>query len=303
LALNVRAGPVTVRVPATSANLGPGFDSFGLALSLYDDVTVRTMDFGVSIEITGEGATTLPRDESHLLVRSARACLERLGVGFIGLQISCTNRIPHGRGLGSSSAAIVAGVTAARALLPDGEKLMDDDALLALACELEGHPDNVAACLRGGFTVAWTAADGPQVISLTPDPRIMPVVFIPSTELSTVRARGLLPAQVPHADAAANAARAGLLVAALTSDPSLLLAATEDRLHQEYRRPAMPLSLELMESLRTQGIAATISGAGPSVLALTDSTDVYRVGAAAGPGWRAERLAVDTVGATVRVAS
>jgi homoserine kinase len=296
----VRESAVAVRVPATSANLGPGFDSFGLALGLYDDVTVRAMDFGVSIEIIGEGAATLPRDESHLLARSARACLDRLGVGHIGLRISCTNRIPHGRGLGSSSAAIVAGVTAARALVADGETLLDDDELLGLACELEGHPDNVAACLRGGFTLAWTGSDGPHVISLTPDERILPVVFIPATELSTVRARGLLPEKVPHADAAANAARAGLLVAALTSDPSLLLVATEDRLHQEYRRPAMPLSLQLMESLRAQGVPATISGAGPTVLALTDAAGVYRVGAAAGPGWRAERLAVDNVGVTVR---
>jgi homoserine kinase len=300
---NLRGGAASVRVPATSANLGPGFDSFGLALGLYDDVTVRTMEFGVALEITGEGADILPRDESHLLVRSARACLDRLGVGHVGLQVSCTNRIPHGRGLGSSSAAIVAGVSAARALVEGGEKLLDDDALLGLACELEGHPDNVAACLRGGFTVAWTTPDGPRVISRTPDERIVPVVFIPSTELATVRARGLLPSTVPHADAAANAARAGLLVAAMTSDPSLLFAATEDRLHQDYRRPAMPLSLQLMESLRAQGVAATISGAGPTVLALADSADLYRVGAAAGPGWRVERLAVDTVGVTVRVVS
>jgi homoserine kinase len=299
----VLPGPVSVRVPATSANLGPGFDSFGLALGLYDDVAVRTMEFGVTIEITGEGAQSLPRDESHLLVRSARACLDRLGVGHIGLQVSCTNRIPHGRGLGSSSAAIVAGISAARGLVEGGEKLLDEDALLALACELEGHPDNVAACLRGGFTVAWTSANGPRVISRTPDERILPVVFIPSIELPTVRARALLPATVPHADAAANAARAGLLVAAMTSDPSLLLAATEDRLHQDYRRPAMPLSLQLMESLRAQGVAATISGAGPTVLALAGTADLYRVGAAAGPGWRVERLAVDTAGATVRVAS
>jgi homoserine kinase len=303
LSTNLRAGAVSVRVPATSANLGPGFDSFGLALGLYDDVTVRTMEFGVAIEITGEGADTLPRDESHLLVRSARACLDRLGVGHVGLQVSCTNRIPHRRGLGSSSAAIVAGISAARGLVDGAEKLLDEDGLLGLACELEGHPDNVAACLRGGFTVAWTAADGPRVISRTPDERILPVVFIPSTELATVRARGLLPATVPHADAAANAARAGLLVAAMTSDPSLLLAATEDRLHQQYRRPAMPLSLQLMESLRAQGVAATISGAGPTVLALAGTADLYRVGAAAGPGWRVERLAVDPVGATVRVTS
>jgi homoserine kinase len=300
---NLRAGAASVRVPATSANLGPGFDSFGLALGLYDDVTVRTMEFGVGLEITGEGADTLPRDETHLLVRSARACLERLGVGHVGLQVSCTNRIPHGRGLGSSSAAIVAGVSAARALVEGGEKQLDDDALLGLACELEGHPDNVAACLRGGFTVAWTTPAGPRVISRTPDPGIVPVVFIPSTELATTRARGLLPATVPHADAAANAARAGLLVAAMISDPSLLFAATEDRLHQDYRRPAMPASLELMESLRAQGVAATISGAGPTVLALANAADLYRVGAAAGPGWRVERLAVDTVGASVRVLS
>jgi homoserine kinase len=287
-------------VPATSANLGPGFDSFGLALGLHDEVsaTVNRTD-EIEIEIEGEGAATLSRGPDHLVVRSLGECLRRIGLSLPGLRMHCRNRIPHGRGLGSSSAAIVAGVVAARALVADGEQRLDDLAMLDLAAFIEGHPDNVAACLRGGFTIAWTQPDGPRVVSLRTAPEVVPVLFVPDNELETKRARGLLPATVPHADAAANSARAALLVHALTADPTLLFCATEDRLHQEYRRAAMPASLELVDRLRHAGIPAMISGAGPTVLALAGPPTVRRATGCAPAGWRVELPGVAD-GATVR---
>lgn len=292
---------VLIRVPATSANLGPGFDSFGLALCLYDEVEVARHDGELWVAVDGHGADTLARDESHLVVRSVRAVAARLGEDLGGLHVRCTNRIPHGRGLGSSSAAIVAGVLAGRALVPDGEQRMNDQDVLDLACEIEGHPDNVAACLRGGFTLAWTEPAGPRVLRLEPSSDLRPVVFVPGTELLTSKARGLLPATIPHADAAANSARAALLVEAITRRPDLLLAATEDRLHQEYRRPAMPDSLDLVHALRAAGIAATVSGAGPTVLALAGPDTVEATAALAESGWKVLPLPVDHAGATVQL--
>lgn len=294
-----RVDPVRVRVPATSANLGPGFDSFGLALTLADEVVVQARPGPLAVEVSGEGAATVARDEAHLVVSALRATFDRLGGQPSGLAVRCANAVPHGRGLGSSSAAIVAGVVAARALALDGRDRLDDAALLALAAELEGHPDNVAPCLAGGLTLAWTEPAGARAIRLDVHPDIWPVVFVPAGELATARARGLLPATVPHADAAANAARAGLLVEALTRRPDLLLVATEDRLHQEQRRPAMPDSLTLMHDLRAAGVPATVSGAGPSVLALASPTTAAAAAGQAGPGWRVERLDVDACGACV----
>lgn len=294
-----RAEPVRVRVPASSANLGPGFDCFGLALSLHDVVEAQVIGGGLELSVDGEGAHTVSRDARHLVVRSMTECFARLGVSPPGLRVACTNAIPHGRGLGSSSAAIVAGIVAARALCVDGERRLDDAALLRLATELEGHPDNVAAALAGGFTLAWTEPEGARLIRLEPSPRIAPLAFVPDTELSTRKARGLLPRTVPHADAAANAARAALLVEALTRSPELLLVATEDRLHQDYRGPAMPASLDLIKRLRADGVAATVSGAGPTVLALVTDDDAARVGGLAGEGWRVHHLRVDPAGATV----
>lgn len=291
---------VGVRVPATSANLGPGFDSFGLALGLHDEIAVARIDGELRIDVDGHGAETLARDESHLVVRSLRATAARLGEDLGGLHVRCTNRIPHGRGLGSSSAAIVAGVLAGRALVPDGEQRLNDQDVLGLACEIEGHPDNVAACLMGGFTLAWTEPAGPRVLRLEPTSDLRPVVFVPGTELLTSKARGLLPATIPHADAAANSARAALLVEAITRRPDLLLVATEDRLHQEYRRSAMPESLDLVHALRDAGVAATVSGAGPTVLALAGPDTVEVAVAVAGTGWDVRRLPVDHAGATVQ---
>ncbi|MFD4752022.1 homoserine kinase [Streptomyces sp. NPDC058426] len=294
-----RAAAVRVRTPASSANLGPGFDAFGLALGLYDDVVVRVADSGLRIDIAGEGSETLPRDEKHLLVRSLRAAFDLLGGQPRGLEIVCANRIPHGRGLGSSSAAICAGIVAARAVTTGGENRLDTQALLELATEIEGHPDNVAACLLGGFTLSWMEGGLARAVRMTPADSVVPVVFVPGRPVLTETARGLLPRTVPHTDAAANAGRAALLVEALTRRPGLLLAATEDRLHQEYRGPAMPESLALVERLRADGVPAVISGAGPTVLALVDEEAADKVAGLAGGEWAAARIPVDTAGASV----
>jgi homoserine kinase len=294
-----RAAAVRVRTPATSANLGPGFDALGLSLGLYDDVVVRVADSGLNIDIAGEGSETLPRDESHLLVRSLRTAFDLLGGQPRGLEIVCANRIPHGRGLGSSSAAIVAAVVAARAVTIGGDARLDDAALLELATEIEGHPDNVAPCLLGGFTIAWMESGAGRAIRLDAARSVVPVVFVPGKPVLTEMARGLLPRTVPHVDAAANAGRAALLVEALTRRPELLLPATEDRLHQDYRAPAMPESAALVERLRADGVPAMISGAGPTVIALVEEGAADKVARLAGEGWAANRLALDVDGASV----
>lgn len=291
------AAPVTVRVPATSANLGPGFDSAGLALTLHDDVVVRVVDAGLAVDVTGEGAETLPRTERHLLVQALRAAFDVLGGQPPGLEVGCTNRIPHARGLGSSAATIVAGVVAARALVAGGGDALDDAVALRLATQLEGHPDNVAACLLGGLTLSWTGADGAAAVRLEPSPRIAPVAFVPATTSSTAQARGLLPPTVPHADAAANAARAALLPLALTDRPDLLMTATEDRLHQQYRAPAQEATAALVRALRADGVPAVVSGAGPTVLALATRDVRAVVAARATEGWTALALDVEPAGA------
>lgn len=281
--------PVRVRVPATSANLGPGYDSFGLALARHDEVTATVTDGGLSIELAGEQTEGVPLDESHLVVRSMRACFDLLGGQPPGLRLRCVNRIPHGRGLGSSAAAIVAGVQLARGLVPDGRRLLDDAGALALAGELEGHPDNVAACLLGGLTVAWLQDGAVRAARLEPV-GVRPVLFIPPHRSATAAARAALPAQVPHPDAAFNVARAALLPLALTGRPELLLAATEDRLHQGYRAAGMPDSARLVDQLRNDGIAAVVSGAGPSVLALAVADQVARAAASCPAGWECAEL-------------
>jgi homoserine kinase len=264
-----RAAPLRVRVPATSANLGPGFDSFALALERFDDLVAQVVDEpGVRVDIGGEGADLLPRDGKHLVAKVMRRAFEVMGGQPRGLDLVCANRIPHKRGLGSSAAAIVGGLVLARALVVGGEELLPDARLLAMAASMEGHPDNAAACLYGGFTISWMHHDIAHALRLTAHPSVRPVALIPSTMSSTRRTRSLLPDHVPHADAAFTAARAGLLVHALTSDPSLLLEATDERLHQQQRREAYPRSVNAVAKLRERGIPAVISGAGPTVLAL-----------------------------------
>jgi homoserine kinase len=294
-----RAAPTRVRVPATSANLGPGFDAFGAALSLYDDVVAQVSDdAGIRVDVHGEGADAVPRDHRHLVAKAMLRGFDALGGRPRGVDLVCANRIPHGRGLGSSAAAIVSGLVLARALVVGGEERLPDPALLDLASSLEGHPDNVAACLYGGVTVAWVDGEPAiRVLRVDADPRIVPVVCVPSTAVATKKARGMLPETVPHADAAANAARAALLIPALTGRPDLLLDATDDRIHQGYRRAAWPRTADLVAKLRAAGIAATVSGAGPTVLALADATSASRVEGLAGARFATSVLEFDTAGA------
>jgi homoserine kinase len=262
---------VPVEVPATSANLGPGFDCFGLALDWRERVNLAVIEKGYQIEVSGEGAAELPRDESHLIIRSALVGLADLGVRAPGLWLGCRNTIPHGRGLGSSSAAIVAGLVAAAGL---ARTTVEPDWILGHANAIEGHPDNVAAAVYGGFVLAYEGRTGVGVAQGHVDPSIGAALFIPETSLATEAARGLLPETVPHVDAAANSGRAALLVHAMASEPELLFEATHDWLHQGYREAAMPRSYELMKSLRGQGFAAMISGAGPTVLVLGRQADL-----------------------------
>lgn len=295
-----RSGPVRVRVPATSANLGPGFDSFGLALGLHDSLTAMVSeDEGVLIEVEGEGLGELALDSSHLVARAMALGFAALDVRPTGFVLRCTNAIPHGRGLGSSAAAIIGGLVLARGLHADGDSLLTDHQLLQLALELEPHPDNLAAALFGGFTTAWVSDGIANAVRQEAHPSIQPIIAIPEFKVPTHEARSALPAMVSRTDTSFNISRAALLVHAITRDPSLLLEATADRLHQETRRSMYAPSMELIDRLREDGLPAAISGAGPSVLVLASSETAVQARALAGAGWRVEQLPVATRGAHV----
>lgn len=298
---------LNVRVPATSANLGPGFDTLGLALSLGDELTVTTRDApGATVRVSGVGEGEVPSDETNLVIRSAAHVYERLGRRLPGIDVDAHNRIPHGRGMGSSGAAIVAGIMIAAGLLEHHEQdplVLDGEQLLGFATELEGHPDNVAPALFGGLTIAWMQGERPRVKRLLVHRGIYPLVLVPESTMSTALARSLQPKQVPHEDAVFNISRSALLVAALTQSPELLLEATEDRLHQSYRGDAMPNTRSLIEELRGAGHAAVVSGAGPSILVLADDPAERQAAAELAADhigdWQALLLAVDIKGATV----
>jgi homoserine kinase len=259
---------------------------------------VVTASVSDRLEITVAGPDPVPLDERHLVYRAMARGFEEMGCAVPGVRLRCTNVIPHARGLGSSSAAIVAGLAAARGLVSGGALLLDDDALFAVAADLEGHPDNVAPAVYGGFTVAYSEGGVFRATTCSVDPRVEAVVLVPPQPVQTSVARGLLPGSVPHRDAAANAARAALLVAALAGRPGLLLDATRDWLHQDYRREAMPLSVDLVHSLRESGLPAVVSGAGPSVLVLCDGSTAEEASRFVPEGWQVRRLGVDRTGVT-----
>ncbi|WP_324649778.1 homoserine kinase [Georgenia sp. H159] len=288
---------VRVEVPATSANLGPGFDALGIALGIVDDIDVRATTGLTHVTVTGSGAGSLPEGENHLVVRAVRAALDHAGAPQAGLELRCHNRIPHGRGLGSSAAAVVGGLVAARGLVAEPEAL-DDDTVLALATEFEGHPDNAAPAILGGATVAWSDARGPRAARLDVGPHVRPTVLVPPGELLTGTARSVLPRQVSHEDASFNAGRSALLVLALDQRPDLLLPATEDRLHQRQRAVVMEESLRVVDTLRELGLPAVVSGAGPSVLVLAE-TDEAHVAAFVRHGWRVYTPGVADRGARI----
>lgn len=297
--LTFKASPIRVRVPATSANLGSAFDCGGLALSLYDELVAQiTDDEGINVDIHGEGAEELPRNHRHLVAKSMLAAFDAMGGRPRGFALVCANHIPHGRGLGSSSAAIVGGIVLARALVVGGDQLLPDADALALASELEGHPDNVAATLLGGFTIAWTEGTG-KAVTLPAHRDIVPVVCIPTSSLATKKARGLLPETVEHADATFNVSRSALLVAAITKFPHLLMEATDDKLHQQQRREAMPKSIDLVAKLREAGFPAAVSGAGPTVIAFANKHNAHLVAPLVGGKFDVLELSVDQTGAAV----
>jgi homoserine kinase len=300
-----KANPIQVQVPASSANLGPGFDSFGLALGMHDRYVAQVLDdVGLDIDVAGEGAEELPRNDKNLLVKAMNKGFDFLGGKPKGIAVRALNVIPHGRGLGSSASAIVGGLVLARALVLTGNDKMSDEALLSIATEMEGHPDNVAAALFGGAVVAWQedrhGKSVAQSISLSVDTRIRAIAFIPSTAVATSKARKMLPESIPHKDAARNSANSALLVHALTLRPDLLYRATEDFLHQSYRSQAMPASYELLMKLRAAGVAAFISGAGPTVMVLHtgNESEVAELLKSAGSNFQAKPLEISPSGAT-----
>ena len=295
---------VNVRIPATSANLGPGFDTLGIALNYYDEYEVETTDAGLEIVINGEGVGDIPTDETNLVFRALSLVFERMGEKLPGLKLTTNNSIPHGRGMGSSGAAVAGGIMLAAGLLGKQHSFTEQQ-LLDFATVLEGHPDNVAPALFGGMTIAWTDEEGPHHKQLSVHRGVSPIVMVPPNQMSTKLARSLQPESVPHEDAVFNLSRSALLVAALISSPELMFPATEDRLHQNYRASAMPETQELIVKLRELGHPAVVSGAGPSVLILEPNPEkrleVQEFAETNYPHWRVLMLAVDSKGASVEV--
>ena len=266
-------------VSASSANLGPGFDSLGLALSLYDEIVVETRESGLEVLVEGEGANLLPLGPEHLVVRAVERGLAAAGVSAAGLVVRCRNAIPHSRGLGSSAAGVVGGLGAVNGLVAQTESSpLTQDQLIQLASEFEGHPDNAAAAVLGGAVVSWADRTGERphysAVPLRLHPDIRLFCAIPEERSSTAETRVLLPGTISHGDASFNVSRAALLVVALTERPDLLMAATEDALHQRQRAPAMPASAEYLHVLRRHNVAAALSGAGPSLIALTTEPEL-----------------------------
>ena len=301
-----KAQPMQVQVPATSANLGPGFDCLGLALTMFDRYIAQVQDEpGVDVDVTGEGADDVARNDKNLVIKAMYKGFEFLGGKPRGIALRQLNVIPHGRGLGSSASAIVGGLSLARALVLGGNERMSDEAMLVLANEMEGHPDNVAAAIYGGANIAWQdlqrGAMVAQSVHIEVDARIGALAFIPATSVATSKARKMLPESITHSDAVRNSSNAALLVHALEHRPDLLHTATADFLHQSYRKDVMPQSFALLTKLRNAGVAAFISGAGPTVLVLHTGgpSEAEELRRAAGDKFIATELGIAHQGANV----
>jgi homoserine kinase len=306
--LTFKATMAQISVPASSANIGPGFDCFGLALELRDRYAAQVLDDATfDVDVTGEGADEVKKDAKNLVIKAMMRGFEHMGSKPRGIALRALNVIPHGRGLGSSASAIVGGLSLARSLVLTGEQYMSDEDLITLATELEGHPDNVAAAFYGGATIAWLEASVDsagevknfgRAVSLKVDDRIKALLLVPDNQLSTAKARKLLPETISHQDAVLNSSRSALLVHALAERPDLLFTATGDLLHQKYREPAMPKTIALVEKLRGAGLAAVVSGAGPSVMVLYAGSEdeIDQINGLA-PGFTAMKLAIAKAGA------
>ena len=306
--LTFKATLAQISVPASSANIGPGFDCFGIALELRDRYAAQVLDDETfDVDVTGEGADEVKKDAKNLVIKSMLRGFEHMGAKPRGIALRALNVIPHGRGLGSSASAIVGGLALARSLVLTGEQYMSDEDLITLATELEGHPDNVAAAFYGGATLAWSesktssAGDTKNIgraVSLRVDDRIKALLLVPNNQLATAKARKLLPEIIPHQDAVLNSSRTALLVHALAERPDLLFIATEDLLHQKYRAQAMPKTIALVEKLRGAGLAAVVSGAGPSLMVLySGAEDEIDQLESVSPGFTAMKLAIAKTGA------
>lgn len=294
-----------VQVPATSANLGPGFDCLGLALNLHDRYMAQITDEAIDIDVVGEGAANVPTNDKNLIIKAMYKGFDFLGGRPRGIALRQLNVIPHGRGLGSSAAAIVGGLALARALVLGGNERMSQMDMLNIANQMEGHPDNVAAAIFGGANIAWQDNQrGVMVaesLNIEVDQRISALAFVPSAELSTSKARKMLPETIAHSDAVQNSINTAILVQALQHRPDLLFKATGDYLHQSYRSEAMPQSYALMNKFRNAGVAAFISGAGPTVLVLHAGSDAEsgELERAAGEKFQMIPLGVSRTGVTV----
>ena len=306
--LTFKATLAQISVPASSANIGPGFDCFGIALELRDRYAAQVLDDETfDVDVTGEGADEVKKDAKNLVIKSMLRGFEHMGAKPRGIALRALNVIPHGRGLGSSASAIVGGLALARSLVLTGEQYMSDEELITLATELEGHPDNVAAAFYGGATLAWSESKTSSVgdtknigraVSLRVDDRIKALLLVPNNQLATAKARKLLPEIIPHQDAVLNSSRTALLVHALAERPDLLFIATEDLLHQKYRAQAMPKTIALVEKLRGAGLAAVVSGSGPSVMVLySGAEDEIDQLESVAPGFTAMKLAIAKTGA------
>jgi len=301
-----KAQPMQVQVPATSANLGPAFDCLGLALTMFDRYIAQVQDEpGFDVDVTGEGAENVARNDKNLVIKAMYKGFEFLGGKPRGIALRQLNVIPHGRGLGSSASAIVGGLSLARALVLGGNERMSLEDMLVLANEMEGHPDNVAAAIFGGANIAWQDSHRGHIVAqsvhIEVDARISALAFIPATSVATSKARKMLPESLLHADAVRNTSNAALLVHALEHRPDLLHTATADFLHQSYRQEAMPQSFALLTKLRNAGVAAFISGAGPTVLVLHTGgpSEAEELRRAAGDKFVATELGIARQGANV----